>query len=163
MKTCVSCKREFNPSSRHKKCPKCRKKFHKCLDCTNLINIERKRCLTCSNRFNTKRGPDNPLFKRKRLTKRGYVLIWCPTHPKVQNRKSCHRYLYEHMLVMEAYLGRHLLPGENVHHKNGVKNDNRIENLELWTRPQPSGIRVSDAINHAISILQNYAPQILKE
>ena len=42
---------------------------------------------------------------------------------------------------MEEVLGRHLFDGETVHHMNGVNDDNRPENLELWIRPQPSGIR----------------------
>jgi hypothetical protein len=54
-------------------------------------------------------------------------------------------------------LGRHLLPAENVHHRNGVRDDNRPENLELWTRPQPTGIRVSDAVSRAHEILALYA------
>lgn len=57
---------------------------------------------------------------------------------------------------MEEILGRYLLPGESVHHRNGVRDDNRPENLELWTRPQPTGIRVSDAVARAREILELY-------
>ena len=84
----------------------------------------------------------------------GYVMIWCPEHPAVW--KPTNR-LPEHRLVMEQMLGRYLLPGENVHHKNGVRNDNRPENLELWVTQQPKGQRVEDVVEWAREILERYA------
>lgn len=50
----------------------------------------------------------------------------------------------EHRLVVEAVLGRPLEAHENVHHKNGIRHDNGLQNLEVWVKPQPSGQRPED-------------------
>jgi len=57
---------------------------------------------------------------------------------------------------MARILGRYLLPGENVHHRNGVPSDNWPSNLALWVKPQPNGCRVEDAIAWAREILARY-------
>jgi len=84
--------------------------------------------------------------------KAGYVMLRIPGHP----RSSGGGYVFEHIVVMEEMLGRFLSRDESVHHRNGLKDDNRRENLELWIRPQPSGIRVEDALAWAWEILLRY-------
>lgn len=74
-----------------------------------------------------KRGRDNVGWKGGRLKIAGYIFIYKPDHPHI----SYGRYVREHRLVMEEFLGRYLEPWEIVHHINGIKDDNRIENLEL--------------------------------
>jgi hypothetical protein len=62
---------------------------------------------------------------------------------------------------MENILGRPLLDDETVHHINGVRDDNRPENLELWNSRHPFGQRVEDKVNWAVELLKLYAPDRL--
>lgn len=64
----------------------------------------------------------------------------------------------EHRQVMEQFLGRPIRKSENVHHKNGDRTDNRIQNLELWVTTQPAGQRPQDLMRWAREILKTYAP-----
>jgi len=76
----------------------------------------------------------------------GYILIYKPEHPFAHHNKF---YVFEHRLVMEEKLGRYLKPNERVHHKNSVRNDNRIKNLELFSN---NGKHLSKHFQKKISV-----------
>ena len=148
LRTCAECGREYEPSSRHLRCPACRSR-----DLCSCGEPKQGKSATCAN-CRTVAGPLNGRWKGGRTRhKAGYLMIWAPDHP----RAGKSQYVFEHIIVMEQLLGRYMLPQESVHHRNGVKDDNRPENLELWTRPQPAGIRASDAVAWAHEILARYA------
>ena len=112
-----------------KSCQLCTKEF-KSFPSRNRIYCGK----TCSNR--DKEGTfevghewlPRPLVE-KRKHSAGYVEIYRPYHPFRSVRNS----VLEHRLVMEEILGRYLTKKEVVHHKNEIKDDNRIENLELFS------------------------------
>lgn len=62
----------------------------------------------------------------------------------------------EHKIIMEQFLNRKLFTNENIHHKDGNRLNNNLDNLELWIKSQPSGQRISDIIDWAKNILQRY-------
>jgi hypothetical protein len=94
-----------------------------------------------------RRRPDNRFVDRH-----GYVQV------RVDDGRPARKngYAQEHRIVMSAALGRPLEKFESVHHRNGNRADNRIENLELWATLHPSGQRVEDLVVFAKEILARY-------
>ena len=153
MKVCYSCNQEFIPSSKHKNCPRCRYIQSKVIVC-KICNLNKHsarygNCRQCTNKTRTDYGTG-------KYKKNGYVMLFQKGHPRAQGSRG--NYVFEHILVMESHLGRYLLPNENIHHINGVKDDNRLSNLELWIKGQPSGIRAKDALKWAREIIKAYTP-----
>lgn len=103
------------------------------------------------------KGEESPKWQGgRRETPKGYIMILCPEHPRAQSG-----YVFEHRLVMEKHLGRFLLPTETVHHKNGIKSDNRYENLELWSKSHSDGIRYEDMNIQQLEQLVTFLQELL--
>lgn len=153
-----ACGRQFKTTGSNTVCVPCRHQAakHPCADCGEPCDKRAERCLACHSAAQPT-GEANPNWKGGKVRShktRGYVRLKAPGHPRATNG-----YVSEHVLVMEEMLGRYLLPGENVHHRNGIKDDNRPENLELWLVAQPAGQRVEDMVEWAKEILDRYTPE----
>lgn len=96
--------------------------------------------------------------KHRLVTQNGYVLLYKPDHPNARPSG----WIFEHVFVMANHLSRKLTKAENVHHVNGDRTDNRLENLELWNTHQPKGQRVDQKVEWALSILRQYKPDALR-
>jgi hypothetical protein len=86
----------------------------------------------------------------------GYAKLFRPDHPNANHDG----WVYEHRLVMGDVIGRPLIPGETVHHRNGDRKDNRPENLELWVGAPVPGQRVDDLVEWAKNVLRVYEPLV---
>lgn len=131
-----------------------------CQDCEERRSTKRNLCDRCSGYFyRTRRHRDKNLQVKEKapngsgcLRKDGYIVV-------LQNKKR----RTQHSVFMEKHLGRSLKKNESVHHKNGIRHDNRIENLELWSGTHPSGSRVEDKIEWAKEFLKEYGYTVIKE
>lgn len=93
-------------------------------------------------------GPKHFNWRGGHLTEHGYRRV------RISGRN-----VLEHRLVMSSVIKRPLEKFENVHHINGIRNDNRPENLELWAKVQPKGQRVKDLVSFVVN---NYRKEVEK-
>lgn len=121
-KACVKARQVANGSYVHTKKDMCK--------CGKLKTCISAQCQTCA------KPPIEGREPTWRYDRNGYI---------ISNGKDG-KEIRQHRYVMEEYLKRKLKPHENVHHMNGIKDDNRIENLELWSVSQPAGQRVEDKL-----------------
>ena len=169
---CIICSKSFIPSTRYPNrkccCVQCDRKYQmkKIRDDPDRYerhlemhrNYRRKKV-----RQNRGLPLDHPRLMRKNgegtIHKEGYKIISIGYHANAQKKGL----ILEHILIMTQYLNRPLIKGENVHHKNGNRSDNRIENLELWTTKQPPGQRVEDKIKFYKEQLEFYGFSVIKK
>lgn len=137
---CKDCRREKRREDQQSKTVPC--------ECGRMKYPTSTLCRECRFEANRRGGPESPSWRGgEHVTTKGYVTVL--------DLESGKRHL-KHRLVMEEHLGRKLLADETVHHKNGKRSDNRIENLELWCSNHPPGQRVEDLVTWAKMILDRF-------
>ena len=129
-----------------------------CIACGQVFYSARKEATICCSKCPKRRGTFGPSYKKGRTKSiHGYIILSGQySHPKATGGSFN---VPEHIIVMEKHLGRHLKPNETVHHKNGIRDDNRIDNLELWTSSHPYGQRVEDLLKF---VIDNYPDELRK-
>lgn len=110
MSICHVCEQEFKPKRKEQR----------------ICSIQCRQKNNGSGRRGQSTGPQSKQYKQ-RLTKEGYLRIYAAKHPYANGRKEIH----VHVMIMELNIGRQLHAWECVHHLNGIKTDNRLENLLL--------------------------------
>lgn len=164
-KNCILCAKEIDQTKRwHSKkfCGACYKReYHK-----KNPEAREKEKIKYNIRTRLERGldPDHPRMKPKKgegsgSLSHGYRVLRRPGHPYARAKKGA---VGEHILVMCEFLGRPLHEKETIHHKNGIRDDNRIENLELWDKKHPPGQRVEDKIKFYKEYLEQHGYNVKK-
>jgi hypothetical protein len=173
VKVCPTCNDQFltypnggsaycSPECYRKKCIRCGVEFHaksvRQTYCSNECKRGTSVCKCCSVSFVVSKKAKGEYCSTacfyehgtptgsRIVANNGYVLVKVPKGTPGAKKYGTRgtNWMLEHRYVMQQKLGRPLEPRENVHHINGKRDDNSLENLELWKKSQPCGVRSSD-------------------
>ncbi len=138
--------------------------YRRKLDEQDPVRKERNRISKFKSRRKCRgQDPDAPPMKRRNgdghLDKNGYFQITVWGHPNCTSKTGR---IAQHTYMMSQHIGRSLRKHESVHHKNGIRHDNRLENLELWHKGQPAGQRLDEKIEWAKAFLEEYGFEVKK-
>jgi len=163
---CPSCQKKVTAKKNYEWQKKARKKdpalFKERVKKSQSKNPELYRKLQRQNYIKRFNLPEDHVFRERKkagegsISSQGYRRIPMPLHPNVQSNGQ----ILEHVFIMSQHLGRPLYKGETVHHINGDRLDNRIENLELWHRSHPPGQRVEEKIAWCKEFLKQYGYEV---
>jgi len=128
MKNCLQCQKEFRP--------KRKEQVYCSRSCASVTKG--------SMRKGQKTGPRKGWKYKEQIDKDGYVRVYGKLHPYSEGRLM----IPKHVILMELKIGRRLLPTECVHHINGVRTDNQIENLQLMTKSEHSKLHGVHSVKH---------------
>ena len=144
-KACAVCNKNFTTvGSSQKRAETCSDPCRRALQRRNLIETNEKE----------RPSAERPMTRRMM---RGYVLLRFPSINGVRGED-----IYEHRYVMEQHLGRKLTREETVHHKLKPTTNNDLSNLELFSSRHGPGQRVTEQVDWAVKILQDY-PEFARE
>lgn len=149
--SCIRCGKIFQPGgANHKYCSRaCKLGMATCEGCGKQFGLSK----NSAGRFCSKScfyDTTTPFGSVRPHGSAGYLIVKVPKGTpgaKVHYGPSNKSWMFQHRYVMQQKLGRPLLKTERVHHLNGRKDDNHPENLELWKRTHPAGVRSKDYLS----------------
>lgn len=194
---CTTCQDEYvalpgrtathcSPECYRKSCKRCQKEFKptgvRQLFCSEACKLGGNTCEQCGKTFTRTRKSLGKFCSKEcfyefqvptgttRVVDGGYVLIKVPkgTPGSKRNKKTQSRWMFAHRFVMQEHLGRALLKKERVHHKNGDRADNDLENLELTycsgiKEKHVPGQRIDDLVNYLVTYHRDALEAALEE